>query len=480
MMKVWLAMVLVLSAVQVYAISGEGTTAATFLKIGVGPRAVAMGGSYAGIADDPSAVYWNPAGISQISTPAFTAMHAFWLESTYLEHLAGTLPLPVGVGGISLVYLNAGELLRSEENDTPDSPFRGTFSANNLGVTAAYAYPFDANLSLGAGLKMFSETIDSQASVGWAADLAFLYHLPWPAWKLGAVVQNLGPATHLQDNYARLPINLKVGASWQALPRLLLDADYNQLLEQNGKISFGAEYVFEKILALRAGYYYQSAVDNFEYYDNYGTDTLAGVTAGIGIFYQEFRLDYAFVPYGFLGGTHRIALTYALPVPATPSPTPTAMPTPVPAATPQPTSAPMPAPEVKAQAVELEKKIEHFSQQIALGKFAKVQFASGKADFTPASLKTLKEIGSLLREYPGLTVRIEGHTDSLGVADDNLKLSQRRVDAVKAYLVEKLGLDASHLQAVGFGQTRPVASNKTKSGRSQNRRVEFKVVNQVD
>jgi OOP family OmpA-OmpF porin len=52
------------------------------------------------------------------------------------------------------------------------------------------------------------------------------------------------------------------------------------------------------------------------------------------------------------------------------------------------------------------------------------------------------------------------------------------VDAVKAYLVEKQGLDPVHLQAVGFGQTRPVASNKTKAGRSRNRRVEFKVVNQ--
>jgi outer membrane protein OmpA-like peptidoglycan-associated protein len=473
--KVWLAMVLVLPALRAYALSGEGTTAATFLKIGVGPRAVAMGEAYTGVADDPSAVYWNPAGIAQIPSPAVTAMHAFWLQSTYFEHLAGTLPLPAGVVGFSLIYLNAGDLLRSEEGDTPDSPFRGTFSANNLGFTAAYAYPYDASLCLGGAVKTFSETIDGRASVGWAADLAFLYRLPWKAWKLGGAAQNLGPATRLADNYARLPANLKLGVSWQALPRLLLDLDYNQLLEQNGKISLGAEYVFEKILALRAGYHYQSAVDNFEYYDNYGTNTLSGVTAGVGIFYQEFHLDYAFVPYGMLGSAHRISLTYELPAPA-PTATATTQPTPVPAA---PTPAPTPAPAVKAQAVELEQKIERFTRQIVSGKFAKVQFASGKADLTPASLKTLKEISRLLGEYPGLTVRIEGHTDSLGVADDNLKLSQRRVDAVKAYLVEKAGLDGAHLQAVGFGQTQPVASNQTKAGRSQNRRVEFKVVTQV-
>ncbi|NTV51482.1 MAG: OmpA family protein, partial [Candidatus Firestonebacteria bacterium] len=143
-----------------------------------------------------------------------------------------------------------------------------------------------------------------------------------------------------------------------------------------------------------------------------------------------------------------------------------------------PAPTPIPAPEIKAQAVELDKKIEDVTRRIAVGQLAKVQFASGKVDLTPASLNTIREVARLMKAYPGITVAIEGHTDAQGVADENLKLSQRRVDAVKAYLVEKEGLQAAHVQAVGFGQTRPVASNATPSGRSQNRRVEFKVVNQ--
>ncbi len=480
-MRKFQALLVILSlfpASQAGAISGKGTTAATFLKIGVGPRAVAMGESFAGVADDPSTVYWNPAGLSQIPTPAVTAMHTFWLEEIYFEHLAFSFPLPVGTCGASLIYLNHGDISRSEEGDTPSSPDRGTFSASNLGFSAAYAYPFDPSLSLGGALKLFSENIDSRADMGWAVDLSFLYRLPWPAWKIGAVAQNLGPATRPEDNYARLPVNLKVGVSWQAMPRLLASVDYNQLLEQDGKISLGLEYVFEKILALRVGYRYQSAVDNSEYYEGYGTNTLAGVSAGMGIYYRDFKLDYAFVPYGFLGNTHRIALSYALPALDKSTPAPRATPARAPTTAPTAAPTPAPAPEIKAQAQELEKKIDDFTQQIALGKFSKVQFASNKADLNPASLKTLKEIGVLLRQYPALTIRIEGHTDAQGIADDNLRLSQRRVDAVKAYLTDKQGLNADHIQAVGFGQTRPIASNKTKTGRSQNRRVEFKVVNQ--
>jgi outer membrane protein OmpA-like peptidoglycan-associated protein len=71
-------------------------------------------------------------------------------------------------------------------------------------------------------------------------------------------------------------------------------------------------------------------------------------------------------------------------------------------------------------------------------------------------------------------VSIEGHTDNTGKADKNLALSQKRVDAVKAYLVKK-GVDASRLTAVAYGDTKPVGDNKTAAGRAENRRVEFKV-----
>src|SRR5512142_3359573 len=89
LMRKWLGMAMGCLCLPTLAsaalISGTGTTAATFLKIGLGPRAVALGESYAGVADDVSAVYWNPAGLAELDGPEFTAMHTFWLESMYFE-----------------------------------------------------------------------------------------------------------------------------------------------------------------------------------------------------------------------------------------------------------------------------------------------------------------------------------------------------------------------------------------------------------
>lgn len=94
----------------------------------------------------------------------------------------------------------------------------------------------------------------------------------------------------------------------------------------------------------------------------------------------------------------------------------------------------------------------------------------------PESTPTLEEIGDMLEAHPDLGITIEGHTDSTGDDDHNLDLSIRRAEAVRAFLIEAYGIDASRLQAAGFGETRPVAENATPEGRQQNRRVELVVL----
>jgi outer membrane protein OmpA-like peptidoglycan-associated protein len=101
-------------------------------------------------------------------------------------------------------------------------------------------------------------------------------------------------------------------------------------------------------------------------------------------------------------------------------------------------------------------------------------FDVNKFDLKPASLSELDKVVQLLRDNPTVKIQISGHTDNVGKAADNLKLSDNRSKSVVAYLVSK-GIVATRLSAKGFGATKPVAGNETEEGRAQNRRTELTV-----
>jgi len=104
-----------------------------------------------------------------------------------------------------------------------------------------------------------------------------------------------------------------------------------------------------------------------------------------------------------------------------------------------------------------------------------LRFKPNRAVLLSESFPVLKQLAQTLKENPGLQVRIEGHTDNVGKAAANLKLSQTRAEAVRDYLTEQ-GVPQKQLSAEGFGSKRPIASNATRTGRILNRRVEFRVV----
>ncbi|UOB16767.1 DUF5723 family protein [Abyssalbus ytuae] len=101
-----------------------------------------------------------------------------------------------------------------------------------------------------------------------------------------------------------------------------------------------------------------------------------------------------------------------------------------------------------------------------------ILFNSGKSTFKEETLPVLEAMTAVFREYPTAKFKIEGHTDSVGSATLNQRLSEERAKAVLDYLVAR-GIDATRLTSQGFGENKPIASNKTRSGRAQNRRVEI-------
>lgn len=125
--------------------------------------------------------------------------------------------------------------------------------------------------------------------------------------------------------------------------------------------------------------------------------------------------------------------------------------------------------EMKPTKVQVDKK------QIKI--LEKVYFETAKAEIKPQSFDLLDEVADTILANDVGRVRVEGHTDSRGGDDYNLDLSQRRADSVRAYLIGK-GVPADQLIAVGYGETQPIASNNTESGRAQNRRVVFTLIDQ--
>lgn len=106
--------------------------------------------------------------------------------------------------------------------------------------------------------------------------------------------------------------------------------------------------------------------------------------------------------------------------------------------------------------------------------FDRLIFETGKATLKPESQEQLKNIAEILKAYPKVSIKLGGYTDNTGDPQANLKLSQQRADTVMADLV-KLGIDASRLEAEGYGQEHPVADNSTEEGRAKNRRIDMRV-----
>ncbi len=116
---------------------------------------------------------------------------------------------------------------------------------------------------------------------------------------------------------------------------------------------------------------------------------------------------------------------------------------------------------------EVQKQLNEYARTIL--------FDTGRSSIQAASTSVMVDIIQILNEYPNAKFTVEGHTDSVGSAKMNQSLSEKRANAVRDFLIEK-GIDGSRLAAIGYGEEKPIATNSTRSGRKQNRRVEINLV----
>jgi len=278
-----------------------GTRSAQFLKLGLGGRAVAMGGAFVGLADDAGAVYWNPAGLAGVDRTELSFMHLTWLQDIAYEYFALVWPVKKrGAVGFGISYLHMNKLQGRDQYGEPTSDF----SASDMAITLCFGREITGGLLVGGSIKSIDERIDDRNAFGLAFDCGFLCRTPVESLFLGGVIQNWGKDMVFVEESFGLPRIFRLGASYRrslAGNPVNLGLDISLPADHETCLHSGIEYIHENTIAARIGY-------------NNGSDlgSRGGLSFGLGLLTtrsQTYRIDYAFVPQGVLGNSHTFSFS---------------------------------------------------------------------------------------------------------------------------------------------------------------------------
>jgi hypothetical protein len=300
-----------------------GTSSGSFLRIGVGARATGLGESFVAVANDPSAIYWNPAGLASLQRSELLLSHVEWPADIRYEHAAWVLPVRRLGGSVALQF---GMLTTEIDETTELQPF-GTgrsFIYSDAVAGAAYARRWTDKLLVGAGAKWVREDLGSDVGGPIAnvvlVDIGSIYYLGFGSVRIATSLSNFGaqfkpkdpahggrwesPVTGEQRDYDGFdpPTVFRYGIAFEpvetAQHRLTTTLEANQPSDNALAIKAGAEWTWNRRLALRSGYNFNA--DEFKFAAG------AGLYAGLG--QSQLTVDYAYTQGDFLGAVNRISM----------------------------------------------------------------------------------------------------------------------------------------------------------------------------
>ncbi|MDD5209147.1 MAG: PorV/PorQ family protein [Elusimicrobiales bacterium] len=427
-----------------------GTRALPMQQAGGTARATAMGSAAVALDQGSASLLWNPAALSRIKCTELGLHHNSGLAGINQE--IGILGMPLGeakkvcdgkecnggsLGGIaaSFSYLDYGSF---DGRDTLGQNI-GDYKARDFSGSIGWGKKLLPYFAGGVALKVNQSIFPDKTYFNYAADIGVLWNV-MRSLDLGLTYSNIS----LKSGIGDMVSGLRLGAAWTVDKHLLLTASGELQKSAMDRLQVGGEYLIgntenkKNITALRAGYQLN--------YPDPQLSGLTGLTMGIGFqFTQSMALDYAIVPVGDLGASHRLSLTVkfdcpkkrkpvvvmALEVPAEPAP-----------AVPSQTAFVQPAapavPPVVLKWVILEDSHFDFDSSV----------------LRRSGMSALRQNIQLLKDNPKAKVRVSGYASASGTEEYNQRLSERRAVAVTTFMIKE-GIAPDRIVTVGFGELRP-------------------------
>lgn len=306
-----------------------GTSSGSFLKIGVGARAVGMGEAFVAVANDPSAIVWNPAGLASILRQEVQFSHTEWPADINYDFLIYVMPSR-RLGGSLAIQLG---MLATQLDETDEyHPFGTgtTFAYSDMVAGVAYGRRWTDKLLIGAGIKYVREDLGSQVggpvTGATLVDLGSIYYLGYGSVRIATSLTNFGaemipgqgwwnimgpeaynsPYTGETRSYDGFdpPIQFRYGLAFEAFEnprqRLTVSTEIVQPADNAQRVKAGLEWVWQRRFALRSGYNFNADVMRFS----------AGVGITMPMSLTQGSFDYTFTDGGPLGGVNRMSLGF--------------------------------------------------------------------------------------------------------------------------------------------------------------------------
>lgn len=295
-----------------------GISTAQFLKIGVGGRATAMGDAFVAVANDVSALYWNPAGLTQFSDNQIIFSHNQWVVDINHDFVGAVYHLDdANSFGVSLTALTMDEMKVTTEY----APF-GTgeyFGFSDVGISVSYSRKMTDQFSFGGTVRYIEETLDKLKMRGFMIDLGTYYWTGLGSTRFAVTVSNFG--NDLAPDGEVVLVGNRTKSEWQSFSpptmfrigfafepyedeqhRVTTSIQLNHPNDNSENVSLGAEYAWNKMFFARGGYKFNVEEQNY----SFG----AGVNVPISI--ANVSVDYAFANFSRLGSAHRFSIILGL------------------------------------------------------------------------------------------------------------------------------------------------------------------------